>query len=70
MVSWVGTVFGILGALLVASNTGYNDVGYIFFTVGAIFSLVGAIQKRDNSAITLWAVFLIINLFGLFSYLK
>lgn len=68
--AWTGTVFGILGALLVASNTGMNDIGYIFFTVGASFSLTSAIKKRDNANITLWLVFLVINIFGLFSYIK
>lgn len=70
MISWIGTIFGILGALLVASNSGINDIGYIFFTLGSIFSLTNAIQKRDNSNIILWGVFLIINIFGLVGYSK
>lgn len=69
-VNWAGTVFGILGAVLVASNSGVNDIGYIFFTVGALFSLSASIFKKDNASIVLWAVFLIINIFGLVSYLK
>lgn len=70
MLGWTGTVFGILGAMLVASNTGLNDIGYIFFTLGSIFSLTNSIKMRDNANITLWAVFLIINIFGLTSYIK
>jgi hypothetical protein len=69
-IAWAGTVFGILGAVLVASNSGVSDIGYIFFTVGSIFSLTNAVKCRDNANIILWGVFLIINIFGLLSYLK
>lgn len=70
MIGWAGTVFGILGAMLVATNIGMNDVGYVFFTVGSVFSLGNAIAKKQNDGIVLWAVFLFINIVGLVSYLK
>ena len=67
---WTGTVFGILGAILVAANIGMNDVGYIFFTIGSVFSLINAVYKKDNSGIILWGVFFLINVIGLVSYAK
>ncbi len=70
MAGWAGTVFGILGAMLVASNIGMNDAGYACFTVGSVFSLGNAIAKKQNDGIVLWAVFLIINIVGLISYAK
>jgi hypothetical protein len=70
MAAWIGTVFGILGAMLVALNNGMQDFGYICFTIGSIFSLTSAVKMRDNANIILWLVFLIINIFGLFSYVK
>lgn len=70
MIGWIGTVFGILGALFVASNTGVADIGYCFFTVGSCFCLTDAIKKRDSANVILWLVFLIINLFGLWSFAK
>ena len=70
MTGWAGTVFGVLGAILVASNTGLNDIGYIFFTVGSTFSLYNAVKMRDNANITLWGVFFLINIIGLVSYAK
>ena len=70
MMGWAGTVFGILGAVFVAVNMGLNDIGYIFFTIGSVFSLASSIQKKQNDAIILWGVFLFINIIGLFSYLK
>ena len=70
MTGWAGTVFGILGAILVAANIGMNDVGYIFFTIGSVFSLINAVYKKDNSSIILWGVFFLINVIGLVSYAK
>lgn len=70
MMGWAGTVFGILGAVFVAVNMGLNDIGYIFFTIGSVFSLASSVQKKQNDAIILWGVFLFINIIGLFSYLK
>ncbi len=70
MIGWTGTVFGILGAMLVASNSGVNDIGYIFFTIGSMSSLIDSFQQGNKSAVTLWLVFFIINIFGLVSYLK
>ncbi len=70
MAAWLGTIFGIIGAMLVACNIGLNDLGYIFYTMGAICCLTSAIKKHDNSNIVLWGVFLSINLVGLVSYAK
>lgn len=70
MIGWIGTVFGILGAVFVASNSGVNDIGYIFFTVGSMFSLIDSFKQKNKSAFTLWTVFFIINIFGIVSYLK
>ncbi len=70
MTGWAGTVFGILGATLVAANMGMNDIGYIFFTIGSVFSLINAVYKKDNSGIILWGVFFLINVIGLVNYAK
>ena len=70
MIGWAGTVFGILGAIFVASNSDVNDIGYIFFTVGSMFSLIDSFKQGNKSAVTLWTVFFIINIFGIVSYLK
>ena len=68
MTSWIGTICGIIGALLVAANNGLQDVGYMFFLVGALFSLFAAIKEKHYSNIALWAVFASINIFGLIKY--
>ena len=71
MAGWAGTVFGVMGAILVAMRgLDMQDFGYICFTIGSIFSLTNAVKMRDNSGMILWAVFLIINIVGIFSYIK
>ena len=69
MTAWIGTVFGIIGALLVAANNGLQDIGYISFLIGAVFSLAGAIKEKHAANIALWTVFASINIFGLIKYL-
>ena len=31
MSAWIGTICGVIGALLVAMNNGYQNIGYMFF---------------------------------------
>lgn len=68
MTAWIGTICGIIGALLVAANNGMQNIGYIFFLIGSVFSLIGSIKAKDKANITLWLVFASINIFGLFKY--
>jgi hypothetical protein len=64
MFGWFGTVFGIIGAVLVAAND-FREIGYIFFLIGSFFSLIAAIKEKHNANIALWLVFASINVFGL-----
>jgi hypothetical protein len=68
MIAWIGTICGIVGALLVASNNGYQNVGYIFFLIGSMFSLTASIKEKHKANITLWLVFASINLYGIMNY--
>lgn len=65
MFSWFGTVFGIIGAVLVAANAGIQNIGYMFFLIGSFFSLIAAIKEKHNANTALWFVFASINVFGL-----
>lgn len=70
MFGWAGTVFGMFGSILVALNNGYQDVGYIFFLIGAVCWLYVSIGRKDNAGIIQWLFFTIVNIVGLVSYLK
>jgi len=50
MFGWFGTVFGIIGAVLVAAND-FREIGYIFFLIGSFFSLIAAIKEKHNANI-------------------
>lgn len=67
---WAGTVFGMVGSMLVALNNGMQDIGYICFLLGAISWLYVSIKDRNNAAIIQWGFFTIVNIVGLVSYLK
>jgi nicotinamide riboside transporter PnuC len=68
MIAWIGTICGIIGALLVAANNGHQDIGYMFFLVGAGFSLASSIKEKHKANIALWSVFFSINVYGLMRY--
>ncbi len=68
MTAWIGTICGIIGALLVAANNGYQNIGYMFFLIGSWFSLMAAIKEKHIANIALWSVFASINIFGLIKY--
>lgn len=68
MIAWIGTICGIIGALLVAANNGYQHIGYMFFLVGAGFSLGAAIKEKHAANIALWSVFFSINVYGITNY--
>ena len=70
MIGWIGTVSGIIGSILVALNSGLQDVGYIFFLIGSLSWLFVSIKDRVNAAIMQWGFFTVINFVGLLSYLK
>lgn len=68
MLAWVGTIGGIIGAVLVAANTGYQFLGYIAFLVGAIAALLTSIKRKQNDGVILWSFFTIINCIGIYNY--
>ena len=68
MIAWIGTICGIIGALLVAANNGHQDIGYGFFLIGSTFSLFSSIKEKHAANIALWSVFFSINIYGLTRY--
>lgn len=68
MFGWIGTGFGVIGALLVAANNGFQHIGYMAFLIGSMFSLIAAIKEKHSANIVLWSVFASINIFGLVKY--
>lgn len=65
--SWSGSIYGISGALCIA--TGYDMViGYVLFILSSLnWLFVGVIQK-DLSLFLMNLVFCIINFIGIYTY--
>lgn len=70
MIKWVGTIAGIIGALLVAANNGMQLFGYIAFFVGSIAWFYASIQAKDKAGVIQWAFFSCVNLWGFFNYVN
>lgn len=67
MLKWLGSITGILGALMLASNTSISGYGYILFTISS-FILV-FVFKSDLPMLLQQSLFLTINTIGLFQWI-
>lgn len=68
MLKWIGTIAGIVGAILVAANSGYQFVGYLAFFAGSIAWLIVSLRCKDRAGMVQWAFFSAVNLWGLLNY--
>ena len=65
---WLGTVAGILGAVLVAANVGVVGWGFIAWAISSSLWTYAGWAMREPSLILLQAVFLIIDLVGIWRW--
>jgi len=71
VLKWLGTVAGIVGALLVALNIGGTivGIGFVFFAVSAASWVVAGWRMGERSLVAMHGVFLAINLLGIWRWL-
>lgn len=62
----LGTLCGIVGAVLVATKHG--DMGYPFFLASSVLLLGSAVRQRQGNFIALQAVYFATNLIGAYNY--
>ena len=65
---FIGSVFGIVGAVLVALNIGINALGYLLFLVSSIAWVIFAIKTKNKHLFYMNVVFSAINTIGLLRY--
>lgn len=65
---WMGSLTGIIGAILVAMNFEFSKFGYLFFLFSSITWAIQARKNKDNSLIVLNIVFTIINTMGIYKW--
>lgn len=65
---WVGTIMGVLGAVLVASNTEVSKYGFLAFLVSAILWATVAQIIKDRALLSLQITFMCVDLFGIYRW--
>jgi nicotinamide riboside transporter PnuC len=68
LLKYIGEIGGIVGALMVATNTDLSAYGYIFFTASSCAWTLAACQMREWSLMRMSLVFALINFFGLYQW--
>ena len=66
---WTGTVGGIAGAFLVASNLPISGWGYLPFLAGSLALVGWGLLIAEPAVWSLNAVFTVANLFGIWRWL-
>ena len=66
IIETIGTIAGIVGAFLVATN--FGQYGYPFFLISSVCLLISAMKLRQRNFIALQGVFLSANIVGFFNY--
>jgi hypothetical protein len=61
----MATTASIIGALLVASNTGSNLLGFFFYLVGSIYWVIYGIEQSNSQIVSMNSLFVLINLLGI-----
>jgi len=69
-VDFIGTIFGIIGAIIVSFNLGINSIGYVFFWLSSLLYIIYANKTNQKNLLYLNIVFLIINTVGIIQYLR
>lgn len=66
---WIGASAGMLGALLIASNTLYSPYGWIAFAVSSVTLLMFAVKLKAWGLLCLQLCFCLTNALGLWRWL-
>jgi hypothetical protein len=62
---WVGTIAGIIGAVLIALNIGMVGYGFLLFLISSILWAAAAAVQRESSLLVLQGAFTVINMLGI-----
>lgn len=69
ILEWTGTVAGVFGAALVASNTKYSAFGWISFLISSTCIAGYAFLSQAHGLLVLECTFILTNLLGLWRWL-
>lgn len=69
VMEWAATVTGVIGAIIVASNTSMSKYGWIAFLTSSLTCSIFAYMSELWGLLTLQLVFILTNLLGLWRWL-
>lgn len=69
MLKLIATICGITGSALVASNMGFQSLGYAFFICCSYSYAYVNVMSKDKQAAFLWIYFSMMDTYGFIRYL-
>ena len=66
---WLGTLTGVLGALILALNIPVSGWGWVLFTISSISWTIAGLALRDASLAVLQGTFIVVDLLGVWRWL-
>ena len=65
---WGGAILSIAYSLLIASNTGYEVLSFVFFLVAALLLFTLAVRKRMRGWTTMQAFYIATGAYGIYAW--
>lgn len=65
---WVGTFCGVMGAILVASNSELSKYAFPVFLLSAVLWAVVALELKDRALLMLQIAFMCVDIFGIYRW--
>jgi len=69
LLKYIGEIGGIVGALMVATNTDLSAYGYIFFTSSSVAWTIAAFFMKEWSLMRMSIAFTLINFIGVYQWM-
>lgn len=66
---WIGTVTGIMGAILMASNLPESKYAFLLYFTSSVLWTISGVLMKDKPLLVMNLVFVTINIFGIYSWL-
>lgn len=68
-IEWAGSIFAILGAILIALNIKLEIVAFCVYIISNILISIFAYRKKQNGILLMSMTFVIINVIGIIRWL-
>lgn len=65
----IGSITGVIGAIMLSLNNEYSGFGYVFFIISAIVLTFAFYRDKVHSMFYQQVIFLTINIYGGFQWL-